>query len=186
MRRSTCALKDLFMRTHHNGNCLPVYKDSRCINVCNLWSIEKKKIKVDCESVGFDDGFARPRRRGASSASLLKLIRFGRVRAPLRSVLTVLMQILMKLPLQTRIVPVLNGGFDHLWKWTPSCPKLEIASGSRYFWRPKLSSAARARESNFFYFLRILKETKEATKKLGLRRSRDAWIFSSPSPYFYW
>lgn len=39
--------------------------------------------------MGFDDGFARPRRRGASSASLLKLIRFGRVRAPLRSVLSV-------------------------------------------------------------------------------------------------
>lgn len=39
--------------------------------------------------MGFDDGFARPRRRGASSASLLKLIQFGRVRAPLRSVLSV-------------------------------------------------------------------------------------------------
>jgi len=54
-----------------------------------IWNIEK--IKVDYKSVGFD-GFLRHCATcccGASSASLLKLIRFGLGCTPLHSVLSI-------------------------------------------------------------------------------------------------
>ena len=55
-----------------------------------------------------------------------------------------------------------------------------IASESRYFRRPKLSSAARAHESNFFYFLRILKDVNTLQQKKTAAQL-CSWAFASQS-----
>jgi len=178
MKRSMYVrFEESFMRTHHNGNCS--FARTRVILMYAIWGIEKK-IKVDCESkwdlmMDFCDiAMKRYQRRWS-------LIQFD---SSLHTVASALISVQN---------PYANSKESAAHAYSSCAERASIiyenghlparnwiASESRYFWRPKLSSAARAHESNFFYFLRILKDVNTLQQKKTAAQL-CSWAFASQS-----